>query len=128
MWRSVAIGVVLAGMLAGCGAGSGALSDPHSANGSLGPTLGASGTKTYIVGTSDTFPSDGAAHASARFEGCLQRNGASVIGKRRKGWKIRFHDGRSLVFLVPWLVHGDVQNISFGKVPGSDLDVMFRCL
>jgi hypothetical protein len=42
MWRSLAIGVVLAGLLAGCsvGRGSGAVSQPQGGGGSLGASYG----------------------------------------------------------------------------------------
>jgi len=57
MWRSVAIGVVLAGLLAGCGVGgdSGAASHPQTAT---GQTYGATASGESPTTTSENIPAE----------------------------------------------------------------------
>jgi hypothetical protein len=60
MWRSVAIGVVLAGLLTGCGVGGDgeAVSDPQGATGHLGATYGTTASGESATTTNENIPAE----------------------------------------------------------------------
>src|SRR5690242_17180888 len=60
MWRSVAIGVVLAVVMAGCGVGggSGAVSHPQGGGGYLGATYGATASSEPSTATTEDIPAE----------------------------------------------------------------------
>jgi hypothetical protein len=81
MRRSVAIGVLLAGLLAGC-------NNPEGSPATASSTPIGSGTPTK--------PADIASQRQ-----CLNRQGATVSARASTKWRITFADGYSMTFKVP---------------------------
>jgi hypothetical protein len=107
MWRRVLLGVVSAGVLAGCKATSEA---PATANSTR---MGSRAPAT--VGEL----------ASAK--ACLGRVGASVTAESATRWKVGFTDGYSVVVQVPKPGEHSVQSVLFGPENQRDLRVFVAC-
>jgi hypothetical protein len=107
MWRSVLLGVVLAGVLAGCNATSEA---PATAN------------STRIVG-----PAPATLDELASVKACLRGARATVTAESATKWKISFTDGYSVVVMVPTPGKRSVQSVLFGSGNTRDLQVFVAC-
>ncbi len=107
MWRSVAIGVVIAALLAGCNATSEA---PATAN----STRIGSRTPATIG-------------ELASVKACLGRVRATVTAESATRWRVGFTDGHSVVVLVPKPGKRSVQSVLFGGANTRDLRVFVAC-
>jgi len=107
MWRSVPLGVVLAGVLAGCNATSEAPATANSTRmGSRAPaTIG------ELVSV----------------KACLRGARATVTAKSTTRWKVGFTDGYSVVLQVPEPGKHSVQSVLFGPENTRDLRVFVAC-
>src|SRR5690242_15872665 len=81
MWRSVAVGVVLAGLLAGC-------NNPEGSP--------ATASSTPVGSSTLTQPAD-----IASLRQCLSRQGSTVSVEASTKWRITFADGYSMTFKLP---------------------------
>src|SRR4051812_35828303 len=107
MWRSVLLGVALAGVLAGCSATSEA---PATANSTK---MGSRATAT--IGE------------LASVKACLRGARSTVTAESATRWKVSFTDGYSVVVQVPRPGKYSVQSVLFGPENTRDLRVFVAC-
>ena len=109
MWRSVAIGVVLAGALAGCGVGE----DDASMSGAVGISDALSGKP-----------------ALARYRACLIRHGATVESAPHRKWMLTFKDGHSATIDVPetGFARQVLPWVSTSTPTAEDLNIVVACV